>query len=206
MNELVSDVPRKAGLSPAWCRVLAGLDTGVAAAIPLILWLIVHSVLRGEHWWAKLNVFGALFFGPGVYGMGLGKATVAGACVALVGYSLLGAVFGLLARPSGQIRNLLLATAMILSWQALADLYLWSKLDVYAPAYLPPLATLPGHLIYALSMTRFPRRLQALGVTFGDAQAAALFEPPARLIEPIEPNPQAEEEVESCPPPPPRLS
>ncbi|QOY87843.1 hypothetical protein [Paludibaculum fermentans] len=158
------------GLSERSCRLLAGLDTGLAGAIVLVGWFLFHSWLTGEFWWAKLNVAGALFYGSSVYTMGFSRASLAGASLLLVLYTALGGLFGLIARPSGFTRNLLLGMLLAMTWHLLSQRYFWRRLDSFGPAYFPVLSTLPAHLIFGLSLSRFSSRFQRLALAFGDSE------------------------------------
>ncbi|MBI5282331.1 MAG: hypothetical protein HY858_11665 [Candidatus Solibacter usitatus] len=154
---------------------MAGLDCGLAGGAAFIAWMLVHSWIRGEFWWSKLNVAGALFFGGSVYSMGRGWATLAGASLLLVLYASLGALFALIASTRGVARNLILGLLLALSFHLVADRFLWRRFDPFAPAYFPPLATLPGHMLYGLSLVRFSRRFSALSGAFGPPAPAAEF-------------------------------
>jgi hypothetical protein len=176
------------GLSRTSVRMLAGLDVGLFAGLPAIAWLLFHSWLRGEPWWAKLNVAGALFFGGSVYTMGFGRATLAGFALLVAGYALLGVLFGLAARPRGIARNLILGLFVAVAWQLICQQYLLSRLDSFAPAYFPPLSTLPAQMMFGIGLARFGPRFQLLASDFGDPSwlPAPPSEPP-----PPEPVPQS---------------
>lgn len=168
--------------------MLAGIDTGLAGAIVVVGWFMFHSWLTGEFWWAKLNVAGAIFYGSPVYTMGFGRASLAGAALLLVIYSLLGGLFGLLARPGGFTRNLLLGMLVAMTWHAFSQRYFWRRLDSFGPAYYPVLSTLPAHLIFGLSLSRYANRFQRLALAFGDSSwAPALLQslqpPPEETVE-----------------------
>lgn len=181
------------GFSERTCRLLAGMDTGIAGAIVVVGWFMFHSWLTGEFWWAKLNVAGGLFYGSSVYTMGFGRASLAGAALLLVVYSLLGALFGLIARPSGFTRNLLLGMLLAMTWHVFSQRYFWRRLDSFGLAYFPVLSTLPAHLIFGLSLSRYANRFQRLAVALGDSSWVLA------LLERLQPPP--EETVENPPAP-----
>ena len=168
MQPTAEDEASGSGLSPTAIRMLAGLESGVIAGLPAVTWLMFHSWLRGEPWWAKLNVAGALFFGGAVYTMGLSRASLAGFALLLAGYAFLGIVFGLLARPRGVARNLILGLLLAMAWQLACQQYVLRLIDPSAPAYFPPLSTLPAQLMFGLGLGRFAPRFQALASDWGD--------------------------------------
>ncbi|WP_321477147.1 hypothetical protein [uncultured Paludibaculum sp.] len=159
------------------------MDTGFAGGVVVLGWFLFHSWLSGEYWWAKLNVAGALFYGTPVYSMGLSRASFAGGALLLVLYAFLGGLFGLIARPRGFTRNLLLGMLLAMTWHVFANRFVWRRLDSFGPAYFPVLSTLPAHLIFGLSLSRYASRFQRLALTFGDpAWASELW----KAIEPPE--------------------
>ncbi|MBI4892826.1 MAG: hypothetical protein HY821_19545 [Acidobacteria bacterium] len=166
------------GLSERACRFVAGLDVGLAGALSAICWLVFHSFLRREFWWAKLNVAGGFFYGPGVYTMGVGRATLAGFSLLLVTYAALGSAFGLAARPRRTGRNFLLVTVWGLGWHLFAQSFYWPSMDVFAPAYFPKMATVPADLLFALSLSRFSSRFHSLACSLGDPSWALAIQEP----------------------------
>jgi hypothetical protein len=183
VNREVPDEPISSGLSWKACRFLTGLDVGLSAAIAALSWLAFHSWLRGEYWWAKLNVAGALFYGPKVYLMGLSRASLAGFALLFVVYTGLGVLFSRMARQEGFFRNLLLGCLLGMSWHIFAQRFFWPLLDLSGPAYYPVLATLPAHLIVGLCLARFSGRFRSLAAAFGDPSWAAVLAEPAQVEE-----------------------
>lgn len=180
------------GLSIPLCRLWAGLDCGVWAAVLFNAWLALHSIARGEFWWSKFNVAASVFFGDAVFRMGLGRATLAGLALLLIVYACLGMLFGLAASTRGFLRNLILAVLFALAWHLLAHRFFWRALSPFGPSYFPPYAVLVGHLFYALLLTRFARRFRALAREFGDpAWSLAFAEPP----------PDSKDSASAAPPP-----
>ncbi len=177
--------------------MLAGLDVGLFAGLPAVAWLLLHSWLRGEPWWAKLNVAGALFYGGSVYTMGLGRASLAGIALLLAGYALLGALFGLWARTQGVARNLILGLLMAVTWQLICQQYLLTRLDSFAPAYFPPLSTLPAQMMFGIGLARFGPRFQILANEFGDPSWLPAPPPPP----PPQPSPHSGEPADDISPP-----
>lgn len=183
---------------PAWLwRVLAGVDTGAAAALILLPWFGLHSRLLREPWWAKFNLAAAPFFGERIFVMGPGIATLAGASLLFIVYCLLSVAFSLLAGGRGAFRAFLLAVLWMTAWHLSADRWLWSLLDPSADSWFPWSATVPAHAAMAILLLRCPvryRRLRALaepeaasaqpGGAAVAASAASLAEVPTEPPEP----------------------
>jgi hypothetical protein len=166
---------------------MAGFDAGFAGGVAVIAWFVIHSRMSGELWWSKLNVAGGLFYGGNVYSMGLGRATLAGASLLLIVYALAAAVFAQLAPVKGYARNALFALLYSAVVQVAFDRFFWPRLEAFAPSFFAFQVTLAGHLLYALSLTRFPGRFRSLALTFGGAAwAAHFFAEPAPAQAPVE--------------------
>jgi hypothetical protein len=174
-----------AGLARGACRALAGLDRGMAAAALALGWFALHGWLRGEFWWAKFNVAGALFYGPAVYGMGIGRATAAGLALLFVIYTLFGAGFAWIARPRGLGRNLLLGLVWALAWHLVAQRWLWRMFDPFGPAYFPLLASLPAHVLAGLALARYAARFRSLALSYGGGDWMVAEWPPEPLETPL---------------------
>jgi len=180
------------GLPPAACRWLAGVDRGLMAAALALSWFALHGWLRGEFWWSKFNVAGALFYGPAVYSMGCGRATVAGMALLIVLYTLFGVTFTLVARRRGVGGNLIRGVVWALGWHVLTQFGLWRLFDPFGPAYFVVTATLPAHLLAGLSLAMYGPRLESLERSFGNEAAQAAQSPP---VPPSGPPPEGEPEA-----------
>jgi hypothetical protein len=160
------------------CGALAGLDSGVLAALAALAFLALTSRLGGGFWWEKFNIAASPFYGDRVFQLGLGRATWAGAALLLVIYALLGCIFGLLLRGTrGAVKIGLSAVIFALGWHLTADKLLWNHLSPFALRYFSRAATLPAHLAFALFLLRYGRRYQRIGAILGD-NASATSEAP----------------------------
>lgn len=160
-------------LPPPWLlRLAAGVDAGAAASIAVLSWFVVHSRLLGDPWWAKFNLAAAVIYGNEVYWMGRGRATLAGAALLFVLYTLLGVLFAFLAGRRSFSRSALLALLWMTLWQMVAERHVWPLLDDAAPHYFARLATVPAHLAAAILLMRYPSRLRRLEALFQPVQPA----------------------------------
>lgn len=169
----VEELPGAAAPLPGWLlRAAAAVETAVPASLAVLAWFAVHSLLLREPWWSKFNVAAAPFFGDRVYFLGLGRATLAGAALLFVLYSVLGILSGFLAGGRGTARSLLLAALWLACWHLFSQQYIWPRLDPAAPPYFPLSATAPAHAAAAIFLARYPavfRRLCALGQSVAPA-------------------------------------
>ena len=150
------------------CRWLAGLDAGVGGAVLALAWLAFYSRLTGDLWWSRFNVAAAPLFGNRVFSSGLGFATLTGASLLLIGFSLFGAVLGRLTpAPPRWYRSLGVSLLGTLVVYLVAQRWLWPAIHPFARSYFTPPVTLPAHILFGLSMVRLGRRYLALMVAFG---------------------------------------
>ncbi len=180
---------------PPWFwRLLAGIDAGALAAIAVLAWFAVHARLLREPWWAKFNLAAAPLFGERVFYMGPGRATVAGAALLFILYTLLGVLFAFLAGNRSPLRAFLLAALWMTCWHFFAHSHFWPRLDPYALPYFLWPATAPAHAAAAVLLARFPSRLHRLRAL---AAPELLSAPPPAA--PPEPDPLPPAEVPRAP-------
>lgn len=196
MNQSTGDIPSGAhsqGFPPALCLVAAGLDTGFLGAVSVVLWFVAGSMLGGGFWFSRLNLAAAPFFGDLVFHSGPGWHTLCGAALLILFYSLLGVVYALLPASREGWLSLLTALGYAGLVHLCADAWLWKSLHPFAPPYFAPLAIAPAHLLFGLSLWRYPSRLRSLALSLGDALAIATLAP--RPAPPAEPSAQTAAEA-----------
>lgn len=176
------------GLSERACRMLAGADVGVAGGVLVLLWLTFAARMQGEYWWSKWNVAGAVFFGEQVYGMGWGRASLAGAAILLLAYAVLGVLFSFLARPRGLVYNAMAGLTVALLWHQAGVWLFWPKWGPGVAFYLHPVVMLPANVAFGLALVRFGPRFRSVARALGEMVWAAEYWPPA----PVEPPPVPE--------------
>jgi len=158
----------------------------VVGALLALGWLALYSRLTGEFWWSRFNVAAAPLFGNRVFTVGLGFATLTGASLLLIGFSLLGAVLGRLTPvPPRWYRSLGVSMLGTLIVFVLAQRWLWPAIHPFARSYFTAPATLPAHILFGLSMVRLGRRYLALMVAFGGLSWPPPSPPPAQTALPI---------------------
>jgi hypothetical protein len=173
------------GLSERACRMLAGADVGVAGGALVLFWLTLVARLQGEYWWSKWNVAGAVFYGERVYGMGWGRASLAGAAILLLVYALLGVLFSFLARPRGVAFNGMAGLTVALLWHQAGVWLFWPQWGPGVAFYLHPVVMLPANVVFGLALIRFGPRFRSVARVFGEAGWSEAYWPAA----PVEPPP-----------------
>lgn len=156
---------------PGWAlRLAAGVDAGAGAALAVASWFALHSRLTGAPWWAKFNLAAAPIYGAGVYWMGKGLATVAGAALLIALYTTLGILFAFLVGGRSRWRCAQLALLWMASWHIFAERYFWPGLDEAGPQYFDRSATVPAHLAAAVLLMRYPGRFRKMAELFAPAE------------------------------------
>ncbi len=173
------------GLSERACRILAGADVGVAGGALVLFWLTFAARMQGEYWWSKWNVAGAVFYGERVYGMGWGRASLAGAAVLLLVYAVLGVLFSFLARPRGVVFNAMAGLTVALLWHQAGVWLFWPKWGPGVAFYLHPVVMLPANVVFGLALVRFGPRFRSVALILGAAEWAAEFRPAAPAEPPL---------------------
>src|ERR1700690_3706813 len=89
--------------------LLAGLETGIVAALVLLGWLALASAWYRRSIWTSANIMATTFYGEAALGGIFTSRTVSGLALYLVLYGLLGALFGLaLANRGAGLRTTLI--------------------------------------------------------------------------------------------------
>lgn len=161
------------GLPAVICRAAAGLDTGLAGGVAVLVWFAASSLLGGGPWFSRLNLAAAPFYGDSVFASGVGWHSAVGAAHLLLIYSLVGAAYGLLPASREGWLNLMTAIGYAGLIHLCADAWFWKRLHPFAHPYYAPLAVAPGHLIYGLFLWRFPSRLRQITWLVGSGEAIA---------------------------------
>ena len=135
--------------------VLAGLETGVAGGLALMIFMFAHSVLRGQPWWSFANLIGSVVYGPSALWRGLGRATLAGMAIQVLLASIAGVFFGVcFARTRGRLVSLLLGVSCGVIWFFASHWILFKGIGPLVPVYASQPATLLGHMVLGLALSR----------------------------------------------------
>ena len=134
---------------------LSGLQTGVLGGLAMLVFVFVHSVLRGQHWWSYANLLGSAVYGASGLWRGFGRATFAGIAIQVLLTGILGVLFGVcFARTRGRMVSLVLGLSAGLMWFAATHWFLFKAIAPLVPVYASQPATLLGHMILGLVLSR----------------------------------------------------
>lgn len=134
---------------------LAGLEAGVIGGIAMLLFIFAHSMLRGKPWWSYGNLLGSVVYGSSALWRGFGRATLAGIAVQVLLGGVAGVVFGVcFARTRGRMVSLLLGLSSGVIWFFVTHLIVFRGIGPLVPVYASQPATLLGHMIFGLVLSR----------------------------------------------------
>ena len=134
---------------------LAGLETGVIGGVAMLLFLFANSALRGQSWWSYANLLGSVVYGSSALWRGLGRATIAGIALQALMSGVAGALFGVcFARTRGRMVSLLLGLSCGVIWFFVSHWFLFKGIGPLVPVYASQPATLLGHVILGLALSR----------------------------------------------------
>ena len=139
---------------------VAGLQAGMSASLLLLVWLGLTSMWYRRSIWSVANLFASTFFGEAAFRTGFGKTTYSGVALHLFVYSMLGVLFGLLARGrSSRVTLLALGVGFgVVTYYLLFDV-VWKSVNPLVTLYVPNRPMLAGHVLYGAMLSRFPRYL-----------------------------------------------
>jgi hypothetical protein len=167
---------------------LAGLQAGMIGICWMLVWLGLSAMGQGRSFWTADNLMASVFHGDAALRHGFGFSTLSGVSLYLLIYSLLGAGFALGVRR----RLTALGTVLVGLLFSLGCYWLWFRALGQTAMPLvwllhPQNATVLGHVIFGVSIARFPAYLPKL-------------DPPAAEAPPVEQPPAPEATAEPVPP------
>jgi hypothetical protein len=168
MRTSSSQVERRQSLPRLVCGLWAGLACGMLAGVAALVWFALHSLMRGEFWWAKFNVAAGWFYDTAVYQAGLGGVTLCGACVIVLFYCLAGACYAWIWPALFRTRALLTAFLYAAGVYVFASYFIWPSFGIFARLWFPWTATLPSHFALFAMLIRYPELYARLVNDFGD--------------------------------------
>ena len=139
---------------------LAGLQAGMIGIGWMLAWLGLSAMGQRRSFWTAENLMASVFHGDAAIRRGFGFSTLSGIALYLLIYSLLGAAFalGVRHRFTG-LGTVLLGLLFSLGWY-----WLWFRALGRAAMPLvwllhPENTTVFGHVIFGVSIARFPAYL-----------------------------------------------
>jgi hypothetical protein len=151
---------------------LAGLQAGMIGICWMLAWLGLTAMGQRRTFWTAENLMATVFHGDSAIRRGFGASTLSGIALYLLIYSLLGALFAMIARDRfTSLGTYLLGVLLSVGWY-----YLWFRglgRSVMPLVWLlhAENSTAFGHVIFGALIARFPAYLPKLAPPAAEAPA-----------------------------------
>jgi len=138
-------------------RLLAGLQAGTLGTLWMLAWMGLSAVWQRRSFWAPENLMANALHPRGEIAADFQWSSLSGLAVYVLIYGALGAVFAFLAgrHATRQARITLLALLFALAWYYFSFHLLWKTVAPAITFLHPERATVTGHVIYGLILSRF---------------------------------------------------
>lgn len=149
---------------PLRLRVLAGLQAGVVGGLLMLLYFSTSSVLQRQQWWSFETLLGSAIYGNVAIWRGLGRATLAGACLQVFLAGAAGILFSmaLIAFRWGTLLRLVFALAFTTAWYFMLYNLIFPAIAPLVPLYSSRMAPIMAHLLLGIALWRIPAVLRQL--------------------------------------------
>ena len=155
--------------------ILAGLEAGVLGGLLMLGILTAHSALRTGSPWTPANLLASTFYGEDAFIPAFRATTLAGIALHLAITGMLGIVFGLAIRDSGNhLRVFLIGVICGVGWYYISYRLLWRPLNPLVPLYTAERPMLVGHLMLGAMLGRFPGWLEGVRRGFSAGRPTVL--------------------------------
>lgn len=148
-------------MTPAGTRIrlrhlLAGIGSGVAGGIFVLLFLMLGSLWYRHSMWTPANLFSTAVYGPDAYTNRFGPASWVGLAIVVVMYGVAGAAWGVLWRDKRPRFPLLYgALCGAITYFLLFDVF-WKRVDPFLSLYAPDRQLELANLIWGMIIARSP--------------------------------------------------
>jgi len=136
---------------------LAGLQAGMLGTLWMLAWMGLSATWQRRSFWTAENLVASALHPNDTIPADFEWSTVSGLALYLLLYSLLGALFAILAvrRRPQPVRAMLLASIFALACYYFLFHLFWKAVSPAIAFLHPEQSTILGHLIYGVSLGRF---------------------------------------------------
>jgi hypothetical protein len=138
--------------------LLTGLETGVLAALAMLVWLGMSAVWYRRSFWTSANLLAAAFYGESALRNRFTAHTFAGLALYLLLYGFLGMLFGLAIQDRhASLRITCIGILSTIGWYFLFFGWIWKRWDPLLVLYTHDRSMFAGHVLYGAILGRYPR-------------------------------------------------
>jgi hypothetical protein len=144
-------------------HLLAGLETGVVAALAMLAWLGLSAVWYRHSFWTAPNLLASTFYGEFALGHGFTGRTLSRLALYLLVYGSLGMLFGLaIQNRSAGLRINCIGILGAIAWYYLLFDLVWRTWNPLLALYTQDRPMFAGHVLFGIMLGRYPGNLRAL--------------------------------------------
>jgi hypothetical protein len=154
---------------------LAGLETGVIAALALLAWLGASARWYHHSFWTTPNLLASTFYGESALRNRFTVHTFSGLALFFLIYGAAGALFGLAVRDRGpRLRVTCIGILAAIGWYYALG-WIWRNWNPLIVLYTHERPLFAGHVLFGAVLGSYPGNLRK----FRPAAHAAVAHPPA---------------------------
>jgi hypothetical protein len=154
--------------APQYQYLLAGLETGVIAALILLAWLGLSAKFFRRSFWTSPNIMASTFYGEAALRNHFSFATFSGLALYLLIYGTVGALFGLAMREMrASLRIACIGILVAIWWYYLSFGVLWKRWNPLMLLYTHDRPMFVAHVLYGAFLGRYPGSLRRLRLRLG---------------------------------------
>jgi len=143
--------------------LLAGLETGVIAALVMLAWLGFSSMWYRRSFWTAPNLVASTFYGESALRNRLNIHTFSGLAVYLLIYGTLGMLFGVVVQNRGRsLRVTCLGILFALAWYLVVFGWIWKHWNPLVVLYTHDRPMFAGHILFGWILGRYPGNVRRL--------------------------------------------
>lgn len=144
-------------------HLLAGLETGVVAALAMLVWLGVSELWYRKTFWNTPNLLAATFYGESALRNRFTVHTFSGLALFFLIYGSLGMLFGLVMQDRRRsLRLTCIGILSALAWYYLVFGWAGKNWDPLLVLYTNDRPMFAGHVLYGMLLGRYSRNLLRL--------------------------------------------
>jgi hypothetical protein len=138
--------------------LLTGLETGVLAALAMLVWLGLSAMWYRKSFWTTPNLLAATFYGESALRNRFTLHTFAGLALYLLIYGSLGLLFGLAIQDRhASLRITCWGILFAIGWYYLVFGWIWKEWNPLLVLYTHDRPMFAGHVLYGAILGRYPR-------------------------------------------------
>lgn len=144
-------------------HLLAGLETGVVAALAMLAWLGFSALWYRHSFWTAPNLLASTFYGEFALRNNFNGHTLPGLALYVLIYGSLGMLFGMAIQGrSASLRITCIGILGAVAWYYFLFGLVWKTWNPLLVLYTQDRPMFAGHVLFGMMLGRYPRNLKGL--------------------------------------------